>query len=76
MSDKRRHHSTKNTSTVTFRYPSGAPVTVHVHGRRSEVAHEIRTSMEKRKRKMTFWDLKTAKNVVVNLDDVDTWSVK
>jgi len=76
MADKRRHHRTKHTSTVTFRPPSGSAVKVLVHGRPSEVRHQIQTAMEGRQRKMTFWDLNQAKNVVVALDDFDTWSVK
>jgi len=76
MPDKRRHHTTKHTSTVTFRPPSGAPVTVLVHGRPSEVRNQIQTALEGRQHKMTFWDLNRAKNVTVRLDDYDTWSVK
>lgn len=65
-----------NVSIVTFRYPSGAPQVLKVHGRRSEVEANIRRNVEQRKRKMTFWDLTTGKNVVVDLDEFDTWSVK
>lgn len=73
----RAHGATpKNTSTITFRYPSGPPRVLLVHGRRSEVDNAIRTAVEQRKRKISFWDLHSARNVVVDLDKVDTWSVK
>lgn len=65
-----------NTSTVTFRYPLGPPLIMQVHGRRTEVDARIRLNVEQHKRKLTFWDLNTAKNVVVDLDEVETWSVK
>lgn len=76
MVDKRRHHVTKNTSTVTFRPPSGGPLVLLVHGRPAEVRNTIQTAMDRKQARMSFWDLNRAKNVVVDLNEYDTWSVK
>lgn len=78
VSDSPRAHGAtqKNTSTVTFRHPSGAPTVVTVHGRPSEVRAMIQRHMDRGSTKIKLHDLKTDLDRTIILVNVDTWSVK
>jgi hypothetical protein len=72
----RAHGRSQNTSKVTFRFPSGAPLVLTVHGRPSEVRAKIQGYMNAGRNRVTFYDLTTGRDRGVNLADVDVWSVK
>lgn len=77
VSDSPRAHgrSQGNTCLVTFRFAEWH-ITMLVHGRRTEVDHRIRTAVQKNRKAIDFWDLKTNKNVVIDLEEAETWTVK
>mgnify|MGYP001093712120 CR=1 FL=1 len=72
----RAHGATaKNVSTVTFRYPSGAPTVLLVHGRATEVRARIQRHMDTGKARIKFHDLNSDQERTIILTNVDTWSV-
>ena len=72
----RAHGRARNTSTVTFRYPSGRPLVLHVHGRPSEVRAQIQAAMSAHKQRLMLHDIDTGVDHQVLLANVDTWTVK
>ena len=72
----RAYGRSQNTSTVTFRFPSGPALVLHVHGRPSEVRNQIRSAMETKKQKLLLHDIDSGQDRTVILTNVDTWTVK
>ena len=72
----RAHGRAQNTSTITFRFPSGPPAVLLVHGRPALVKQRILAFMRARKHKITFHDLKSDRERTIILTNVDSWSVK